>query len=316
MINQLNSNKIILISIFVVVVYGVIISVSDTKILFTKFSNVNLEYLLIALGLFSLGYFVRSFRWIAMLRFMQIRIPILQNIVIYFTGYAFSLTPAKVGESIRSKYLKDDFKVPITQSLPTVLAERYYDVIGVLTIIFVTVGMTEARSFMVYVGIGLLVFFYFAVRRNIALRILSPLSRVKKLRAVQHMLMESIEVLETLLKPKIFFRCTFLTIVSWTVESIGACYVFKGFHLEFGFLKGAFDYVTTSLAGAATLLPGGVGGTEVSLIGLLLMQNHSYDEVLGPILMIRFFALWYVIIIGIVFTSIYKMNQRRTITNG
>jgi len=312
----LNSNKIILISIFVVVVYGVIISVSDTKILFTKFSNVNLEYLLIALGLFSLGYFVRSFRWIAMLRFMQIRIPILQNIVIYFTGYAFSLTPAKVGESIRSKYLKDDFKVPITQSLPTVLAERYYDVIGVLTIIFVTVGMTEARSFMVYVGIGLLVFFYFAVRRNIALRILSPLSRVKKLRAVQHMLMESIEVLETLLKPKIFFRCTFLTIVSWTVESIGACYVFKGFHLEFGFLKGAFDYVTTSLAGAATLLPGGVGGTEVSLIGLLLMQNHSYDEVLGPILMIRFFALWYVIIIGIVFTSIYKMNQRRTITNG
>lgn len=297
-------------------VYGVIISVSDTKILFTKFSNVNLEYLLIALGLFSLGYFVRSFRWIAMLRFMQIRIPILQNIVIYFTGYAFSLTPAKVGESIRSKYLKDDFKVPITQSLPTVLAERYYDVIGVLTIIFVTVGMTEARSFMVYVGIGLLVFFYFAVRRNIALRILSPLSRVKKLRAVQHMLMESIEVLETLLKPKIFFRCTFLTIVSWTVESIGACYVFKGFHLEFGFLKGAFDYVTTSLAGAATLLPGGVGGTEVSLIGLLLMQNHSYDEVLGPILMIRFFALWYVIIIGIVFTSIYKMNQRRTITNG
>lgn len=316
MINQLNSNKIILISIFVVVVYGVIISLSDTKILFTKFSNANLDYLLIALGLFSLGYFIRSFRWIAMLRFMHIQIPILQNIIIYFTGYAFSLTPAKVGESIRSKYLKDDFKVPITQSLPTVLAERYYDVIGVLAIIFVTVGMTEARSFMVYVGIGLLIFFYFAVRKNVALRILSPLSRVKKLRAVQHMLMESIEVLETLLKPKIFFRCTFLTIVSWTVESIGACYVFKGFHLEFGFLKGAFDYVTTSLAGAATLLPGGVGGTEVSLIGLLLMQNHSYEEVLGPILMIRFFALWYVIIIGIVFTSIYKMNQRRTITNG
>lgn len=306
----------ILISIFVVVVYGVIISLSDTKILFTKFSNANLDYLLIALGLFSLGYFVRSFRWIAMLRFIQIQIPILQNIIIYFTGYTFSLTPAKVGESIRSKYLKDDFKVPITQSLPTVLAERYYDVIGVLAIIFVTVGITEARSFLVYVSIGLLIFFYFAVRKKIALKVLSPFSRVKKLRVVQHMLIESVEVLETLLKPKIFFRCIFLTIVSWTMESIGAYFVFKSFHLEIGLMKGAFDYVTTLLAGAATLLPGGVGGTELSLIGLLLMQNHSYDEVLGPVLMIRFFALWYVIIIGIVFTSIYKMNQQRTITNG
>ncbi|MDE1868010.1 MAG: flippase-like domain-containing protein, partial [Thaumarchaeota archaeon] len=279
-----------------------------------KFSTVNIKYLLIALGFFSLGYFVRSFRWIEMLRFMKIKIPVLKNIIIYFTGYAFSLTPGKVGEGIRSKYLKDSFEVSITRSLPTVLAERYYDVIGVIAIIFITVGLTQTGSFMVYAGIALLVFFYFSVRKKIALKLLSPLNRVKRLQAIQHNLIESVEVLETLLKPKIFVQCSFLTIVSWMAEAVGAYFVFKSFHLEFGILKGAFDYVTTSLAGAATLLPGGVGGTEASLIGLLLLQGHSYDDILGAVLMIRFFALWYVIIIGIVFTSIYKMNQRRYIS--
>lgn len=297
---------------FVVVVYAIIISLSDTKLLLTKFSTANIEFLLLALSFFSLGYFMRSFRWIAMLRFMEIKIPVLKNIIIYFTGYTFALTPGKVGEGIRSKYLKDDYGISIARSLPTVLAERYYDVIGVLAIIFITVGLTQARSFIVYAGIALLVFFYFSVRKKIALRILSPLNRIKRLQAIQHNLIELVEVLETLLKPKIFIQCSFLTIVSWAMEAIGASFVFKSFHLKFDILTGAFDYVTTSLVGAATLLPGGVGGTEASLISLLLLQGHKYDDILGSVLMIRFFALWYVIIIGIVFTSIYKMNQRRS----
>lgn len=309
----MNFNRVILVSIFVAAVYAAIILLSDTKILASKFATANLQYLLVALGFFSFGYFVRSFRWIAMLRFMGIRIPVLKNIIIYYTGYAFTLTPAKVGEGIRSKYLKDDFEVSIARSLPTVLAERYYDVIGVLVIIFVTAGLTDTRSFMTYVGIILLIFFYFAVRKKIALKILSPLNKIKRLQTVQHKLIETVEVIETLLKPKIFFQCSSFTIISWALEAVGASFVFKSFHLDFGILRGAFDYVTTSFAGGVTLLPGGVGGTEASLLGLLLLQGHAYNDVVGAVLMIRFFALWYTIMIGIAFTFIHRTDKKRSV---
>lgn len=309
-------NKIILISVFVIVIYAIIILLSDTKTLYSEFINANLQQVLTASGFFSLGYFIRSLRFVAMLRFMKIKVPILKNVIIYFTGYAFSLTPGKVGEGIRSKYLKDEFEISIIKSLPTVLAERYYDVVAVLFIIFITAGLTETKSFLAYIGVALLVLFYIAVRGKITAKFISLFNRIKKLQGIQYKILESIGTIETLLQPKIFLQCSILTIISWSVEAIGAYFVFKSFHLKIGVLNGIFTYVTTSLAGAATMLPGGVGGTEASLLGLLLLQGYGYNYALGAVLIIRFFALWYVIIIGVVFTSIYKLNQRNSIRNG
>lgn len=312
----MNSNKIVLISIFVVVVYAIMISLSDTRTLYSRFVDVDKQYVLIGFGFFSLGYFVRSFRFVAMLRYMEIKIPIFKNMIIYFTGYAFSLTPGKVGEAVRSKYLKDDFQVSIVKSIPTVLAERYYDVVAVLSIIFVTIGLTETKSLLTYLCATLLVLVYIAVRKDIATKILSPLNRIKRLEKIQHKILESVDTIEKLLQPKIFLQCTVLTLISWIVEAIGAYFVFRSFHLDIGILKGVLTYVSTSLAGAATMLPGGVGGTEASLLGFLSIQGFSYNDSLGAVLLIRFFALWYVIIIGIVFTYIYKLNQKRPVRNG
>lgn len=240
-----------------------------------------------------------------MLRFLGIKVPILKNITIYYTGYAFTLTPAKVGEGMRSRYLKDEFGTPVAKSLPTVLSERYYDLIGVLVIIFLTAGLTNG-SFMTYVGMILLVFFFLAVRKKVALKILAPLNKIRRTQKVYHSLLESVDVLETLLRWRIFVQSSLLTVLAWAFESAGASLVFEGFHLNLGLLRGAFDYVTTSFAGGITLLPGGVGGTEASLLGLLILQGHSYNDVVSAVLMVRFFALWYAIIIGIVFTAIHK----------
>lgn len=312
----MNSNKIILISIFVVVVYVMIISLSDTRTLYSRFVDVDQKYVLIGFGFFSLGYFVRSFRFVFMLRYMGIKIPIFKNIIIYFTGYAFSLTPGKVGEAVRSKYLKDEFQVSVVKSIPTVLAERYYDVVAVLSIIFVTIGLTETKSLLTYLCAVLLILVYIAVKKNITTKILSLLNRIKKLEWIQHKIIESVDTIEKLLQPKIFLQCSILTLVSWSVEAIGAYFVFKSFHLNIGMLKGVLTYVSTSLAGAATMLPGGVGGTEASLLGFLSIQGFSYNDSLGAVLLIRFFALWYVIIIGIVFTCIYKLNLRKSVRHG
>ena len=299
-----------MLSVFTVGVYAAIILLSDTNTLYNKFANAKLDLILIALGLFSTGYFLRSFRWIAMIRCMKIKIPILKNIIIYFTGYAFSLTPGKIGEGVRSKYLKDDFQVPITKSFPTVLSERYYDVIGVLAIIFVTSGL-DTQNFIIYLSIALIVFFYFAVKKKNAEKLLLPLSKIKRISGLCNGLIELIDTLEILLKPKIFFQVTILTIFSWAFEAIGAYFVFQSFGIDLGVLKASFLYVTTSFIGAASFLPGGVGGTEGSLLGLLLLEGFEYSDILGSVLVIRFFALWYVIMIGIAFTFIYKLNQRR-----
>jgi len=50
------------------------------------------------------------------------------------------------------------------------------------------------------------------------------------------------------------------------------------------------------------------------LIGLLLSEGHNYNQALGPVLMIRIFALWYVILIGLFFTFVYKLKYTKAET--
>jgi len=280
--------------------------ISDVEVLYTKFTNVKLEYLIVALCFFSTGYVLRAFRWIEMLRYLGIKIPLSKNIVIYFTGYAFSLTPGKIGEGIRSKYLKDSFNISLEKTFPTVFSERYYDVIGVIFIIFVTQGLTTNHNILIYLSIIFLVLLYFIAKKKNAEKILIPLTKYAKFNKISKKLLESVDSLEILLKPKIFLISTVFTLVSWTFEAIGAYFVFQSFEIDLGVLSASFLYVLTSFIGAASFLPGGVGGTEGSLLGLLLLKGFSYDDILAPVIMIRFFALWYVIMIGIVFTLIYR----------
>jgi len=306
----LNFNQTILISIFVVIVYVIIVLYSDTTALYESFSHAKLEYILIGIGLFSLGAFIRSFRWIIMLRHMKIKISLKQNIILYFTGYAFALTPGKLGEGIRAKYLKDDYKIPIEKSFPTVFSERYYDVIGVISIIFITTGFLEQNT-IIYFSLGLLVFFYFAARKKNATKILFSLGKIKKLSNLIQKLLMMIDTLEVLLQPKIFLKSSIITIISWAIEAMAVYFVFRSFDIDLGVAKVCSLYVITSFIGAASFLPGGVGGTEGSLLGMLLLDGFSYDEILGPVLVTRFLALWYMIIIGIVFTFIYKVYRRK-----
>ena len=306
----LNFNHILLVSIFVVMVYVIIIFYSDTSILYKSFSSANLEQILIGIGLFSLGALIRSFRWILMLRYMKIKIPLKENIMIYFTGYTFALTPGKLGEGMRSKYLKDHYNIPIEKSLPTVFSERYYDVIGVISIIFITTGFVD-QNVIVYLSLGLLVFFYFAARKKNATKILSTIKKIKRLTNLTQKTLTVVETLEVLLKPKIFLKSSIITVISWGFEALGLYFVFRSFDIDLGVANACSLYVITSFIGAVSLLPGGVGSSEGSLLGLLLLDGFSYTQVLGPVLITRFLALWYMIIIGIVFTFIYRAYSKR-----
>ena len=310
----MNTNKIIFTAILAIGVYATIVLLSDTHLLYQKFATMHIYSILIALGLFSTGYFIRSFRWISMLRFMKINIPIGRNMMIYYTGYAFSLTPGKVGEAMRSKYLKDDFGVALEKSVPTIFTERYYDVMGVVVIALLTFGLSKSQSFFIFVSMGLLVLVYFAVKKKIIIRLLSPLKSSARLCKISSKIVMVSENLDSLLKPKIFLVCFVLTIVSWVIESTGAYFVFNAFDIQTTIPSAIFDYVLSALVGASSFLPGGIGGTEGSLIGLLLSEGHNYNQALGPVLMIRIFALWYVILIGLFFTFVYKLKYTKAET--
>jgi uncharacterized protein (TIRG00374 family) len=61
-----------------------------------------------------------------------------------------------------------------------------------------------------------------------------------------------------------------------------------------------FIYAFSTLAGAVSFLPGGLGGSEASMILLLRLSSVPLPVAVAAILLIRLTTLWYAVAIGIV----------------
>ena len=68
-----------------------------------------------------------------------------------------------------------------------------------------------------------------------------------------------------------------------------------------GLAAAQFAYETgAGLIGALTLLPGGLGSTEASTVGLLALQGVGLVEAMPATLLTRLMTLWFATAIGVV----------------
>ena len=100
---------------------------SDLKLISEKLQNFQLKYAFIIIPIITFSFFIRGFRWMLFLKYLKINIGIKNSFGIYFAGMAFGVTPAKVGELIKSQILKNKYSIAISKTAPIIFVERYYD---------------------------------------------------------------------------------------------------------------------------------------------------------------------------------------------
>jgi len=101
--------------------------------------TMNYFYFAIAVGLWSSGNIFRIIRWHIFLKEIDDRVPFRSNVKYYLAGYAFIFSPGRMGELVRSPYLKRDFGIPISKSASIVFVERFYDLLGMT--ILLSIGL-------------------------------------------------------------------------------------------------------------------------------------------------------------------------------
>ncbi|MBT8421726.1 MAG: flippase-like domain-containing protein, partial [Gammaproteobacteria bacterium] len=87
----------------------------------------------IILGLSLFNYLLRFLRWDYYLRHLDCRVPPGVNMSAYLAGFGFTTTPGKVGEAIRSIYLKP-YGVSYKQSLAAFFVERFSDMLAMIVV--------------------------------------------------------------------------------------------------------------------------------------------------------------------------------------
>jgi uncharacterized protein (TIRG00374 family) len=63
------------------------------------------------------------------------------------------------------------------------------------------------------------------------------------------------------------------------------------------------------------MLPGGLGATEASLTGLLILLNIPKDISVASTFIIRVATLWFAVILGIIAVYFYQKHSRKELEN-
>src|SRR5690606_23633750 len=91
-----------------------------------------------ALLLASFNYVLRFAKWEYYLRALHIeRIPLVNNVLVFLSGFVLTVSPGKVGEVFKSAILERTYGVPTHLTAPIIVAERLTDVIAVVMLILV-----------------------------------------------------------------------------------------------------------------------------------------------------------------------------------
>jgi uncharacterized protein (TIRG00374 family) len=248
------------------------------------------------------NYIIRFLRWEYYLKRLQIRIESRQSFYIFMVGLLMSISPGKMGELVKSYFIKKQNDTPISQSAPVVVAERTTDFI---TILILTVAGSYSFKYgktVIWAGIILIsLFLGILCYPRLFFSLLIPFERIKPAINVIERVKDFYRNMFELIKPVPLIIATALGIVAWFAECLGFYLALKGFSLSFTIFQAIFIYAFATLAGALTTIPGGLIGTEGSMTGLIMILNVSRAKAVSATILIRVCTLWFAVVIGILF---------------
>lgn len=305
MIRNLRRNLIIVL-ILGVTVYLALAVYADMGNLVDAFSRFKWYFLPPALGLVCVNYLVRFFKWQYLLRATGLRVAAGPSFVIFLSGLTMTISPAKLGEVIKSFMLKDYQGAAVSSTSPVVVAERVTDVLGVVilggagalsygsgrSILIVTIGLTA-----VFIGI--------IQTRSISLRLLHVAEHIPLVRRFATHLEEFYEQSYNLLRARHLLPTIALSTIGWFFECVAAWMCLEGLGVDLPLLLVTFIFVIASLAGALVMIPGGLGVAEASMAGLLVAEGASRGDAVAGTLLIRMVTFWFAILIGIAGVFLY-----------
>jgi len=305
-------NKIIvsaLLGLAVVVILGLVSDIGQVGQSFTSFNWAMLPAVLIFT---LLNYLLRWAKWDYYLRRMEMGqgVSYGDSALLFTSGMVMAVTPGKVGEVLKSYLLKRVNGTPISASAPIVLAERVTD--GLAMLLLMGFGLTlyaPARpaffALLALTVVGLLVLQSLPLME----RVLKIVVRLPYGARVAPRLMTAYVSSQRLLAWRILLPSTLLSLVSWFGECVAFYYVLRGLGLPGSFLllqQATFIFAASTLFGLVSFLPGGLGVSEASSTGLLvLLLPMASGPATTATIIIRFCTLWFGVTLGALALAIF-----------
>ena len=288
-------NRLILILVAAVGIYAIFLFMSDYNIISEKIYNFKINYLPLILSFVTVSWIPLIIRWHFLLKKCGIDIPFRKSIIVYLSGSALQITPGQIGELIKAQILKTNFNIPRTKTASVVLVEKVHDLIGAIIASIIGIIILELEIYLViFASLVLVLIFFFMYYKPAFEFFLNRIIKTKFFSKYTENISESYEIIKNLTTTKVAICSIFLSITYWFIVSIAVYYTLLAFSVDvLNYLKVLSIFTTSTILGAITFIPGGIGVTEGSIAGLFILEGIHMSTALVLGVMIRIVTLWY-----------------------
>lgn len=259
----------------------------------------------------SLGnYILRALRWHLFATALELKLSLARNCIIYIAGFALTITPGRVGELVRLRWIRRETGTKILQSSPMMLGDRAADLAGVAVLLLIAALLGLGGAGGVYWVTALaLALAILATSPKILTKLITlgwkTLGRGARTFAS---LRRAVRQLARFITPKVILPALTLSILGWLFEGYSFYLLLEWLGVSIGFWMAVGIFLFSMLGGGATGLPGGLGGAEAVMVGLLSLQGVPLEISLPATIIIRITTLWFAILIGII---VFPLAERK-----
>ena len=274
-------------------------------------SEVGLLGIVIALLMSSVNYGLRFLRWQTYLNVLGHPMPWRPSLNIYLAGFALTTTPGKAGEALRGVLLKR-WGVPYPPSFAAFFSERLSDLFAVVLLTLFGLSLYPQAWPMIVVGVALVVVGLVVLsQRRLLERITErvPTGSGQVLGLLRHLLQVLVHT-QHCHRLRLMLGLTALSVVAWSAEALAFDWILKWMGADIPLTFAVFVYALAMLAGAVSFMPGGLGGAEAVMVGLLVWKGMNSADAVAATVLIRLATLWFAVAIGAV--MLIKLKSEAT----
>jgi uncharacterized protein (TIRG00374 family) len=259
------------------------------------------------------NYLVRFGRWEYYLRVLKIKVGAADSLAVFLAGFALTVTPGKLGEAVKAFLLRASHGVPLARTAPIVVAERVTDLVALLLLALVGVFSFDVDRRFLIAGAALVTAGVLVVSVDpLAELAIGAAGRLPGLRRFAPRLAEFHRSTAELLRPGPLLAATVLATGSWFLECLAFWAVVRGFPgASIGLRAATFVYAATTVAGALSFLPGGLGITEMGMLALVIRLGSGVTKggAAAATVVTRACTLWFAVALGVPALVIYARRK-------
>jgi uncharacterized protein (TIRG00374 family) len=254
------------------------------------------------LGLSLANYGLRAYRWQLYTGVLGVRMGLIPVLRHYFGGFALTMTPARVGEMVRLRWIARETGSKLENLAPLILVDRAGDLAstGLLLAIALAFGATGISGGLPVAILAVIIAMIatrpelFGALINFAYRITGwkPRLFARARRAVR--------ALRPFSAFGVVLPALTLGAMGWFAEGYAFYLLLGWMGADVGLWTSVSIFLFAMMTGGVTGAPGGIGGAEAAMLALLSIQGVPLDISVPATAIIRITTLWFAIGLGMI----------------